>query len=280
LGLTESTVVSPWLMGEWQMAPRMRLRAGATVEHQSPFVEQASLAAPGVTLEPERSRAWDVGVEYEIRRDWRVGAEVYQRRESNLLRLVGGDAFVADGVVVEPMRSFWANELSGRAKGIGLTLERRRATGLSGWLAYSYGRADFTDSRRQGSFPADFDQRHTVNAYAGYQWSGRTTLSARWRYGSNFPLPGYYEQRGTDYYLSTERNRVRLPTYSRVDVRVDRTFTRRRSRFTLFAEVLNVLNRTNLGPADRGFNPVTGRVPDLVEDLFPLLPTAGLLIEF
>ena len=146
--------------------------------------------------------------------------------------------------------------------------------------AYSYGRSDLTDAARNESFPADFDQRHTVNTYASYQWSGRTTVSAKWRYGSNFPIQGYYEQRGIDYFLSTERNRERLPLSSRVDVRVDRAFTRRRSRLTLFVEVLNLLDRTNQGPADRGYNPVTGRVPDLVEDLFPLLPTAGLLIEF
>jgi outer membrane cobalamin receptor len=279
-GLAESTFASPWLLAEWQLTTRTRLRAGASVEHQSPLIEQAGLAASGVTLAPERARAWDVGLDYLAGGDWRVSAAVYHRRESDLLRLVGVESFVADGVIVAPAQPQWENTMSGRAEGIGVTVERRQANGLSGWLAYSYGRSHLSDAARNESFPADFDQRHTVNTYASYQWSGRTTVSARWRYGSNFPIQGYYEQRGIDYFLSTERNRERLPLYSRADVRVDRTFTRQRSRLTLFVEVLNLLNRTNEGPADRGYNPVTGRVPDLVEDLFPLLPTAGLLIEF
>jgi hypothetical protein len=279
-GLADSTFVSPWLLAEWQLTTRTRLRAGASVEHQSPLIEQTRLAAPGVTLAPERAGVWDVGLDYLAGGDWRVSAGVYQRHESDLLRPVGVEAFVDDGVIVAPTQPQWQNTMAGRAKGIGVAVERRQANGFSGWLAYSYGRSDLTDASRKESFPADFDQRHTVNTYASYQWSGRMTVSAKWRYGSNFPIQGYYEQRGIDYFLSTERNRERLPLYSRFDVRVDRAFTYRRSRLTLFVEVLNLFNRTNQGPADRGYNPSTGRVPDLVEDLFPLLPTAGLLIEF
>jgi outer membrane receptor for ferrienterochelin and colicin len=278
--LADSTFASPWLLAEWQLTTQTRLRAGASVAHQSPLIEQVRLAAPGVTLAPERAGAWDVGLDYLAGNGWRVSAAVYQRRESDLLRVVGLEPFVADGIIIAPTRPQWENTMSGRTKGIGVTVERRQANGFSGWLAYSYGRSELTDATRNESFPADLDQRHTVNTYASYQWSGRTTVSTRWRYGSNFPIPGYYERRGIGYFLSTERNRERLPVYSRVDVRVDRTFTRRRSRLTLFVEVLNLLNRTNQGPADLGYNPATGRVPDLVENLFPLLPTAGLLIEF
>jgi hypothetical protein len=91
---------------------------------------------------------------------------------------------------------------------------------------------------------------------------------------------GYYQRQTFGYFLSTERNRERLPMYSRLDVRAERTFTRQRSRLTLYVEVLNLLNRDNLGPGDANYNVITGRVSDLVEEVFPLLPSAGLLIEF
>jgi hypothetical protein len=278
--VTGSTVASPWLLGEWRVGARTRIRAGAALHHQLPRVEQGHLVEPGVTLEPERSRAWDVGIERTLADDWRLGVEVYRRRESDVLRLIGAEPFVEDGAIVRPGDPHWENALSGNAKGAGVRLERRSANGLSGWLTYSFDRVDLTDSARQESFPADFDQRHTVNAYGTYRWSGRTALSAKWRYGSNFPLAGYYERREFGYFLSSERNRERLPTYSRFDVRAERTFTRQRSRLTLYVEVLNLLNRDNLGPGDANFSAVTGRVSDLVEEVFPLLPSAGLLIEF
>ena len=279
-GATSSTAASPWLLGEWRAGARTRVRAGVARHHQGPLVEQAQLVEPRITLAPERSLVWDVGVERMLGDGWQFSADLYRRRESDLLRLVGGEFAVVNGAIVRPGGPRWENALSGRARGAGLRLERSSANGLSGWLAYSFDRADLTDEIRRERFPADFDQRHTVNAYATYRWSGRTALSARWRYGSNFPLAGYYAQQGFDYVLASERNRERLPPYSRLDVRAERTFTRQRSRFTLFVEVLNLLNRTNLGPGDPDFNPVTGRVRGLVEEVFPLLPSAGLLIEF
>ena len=80
--------------------------------------------------------------------------------------------------------------------------------------------------------------------------------------------------------MSEVRNRLRLPLYSRLDIRGDRAFTFRGSRMTLFVEALNVTNRSNVGPGDPDINIGTGRVRDVFEDLFPLLPSAGLILEF
>ncbi|HTH24303.1 MAG TPA: hypothetical protein VL919_04295, partial [Vicinamibacterales bacterium] len=130
------------------------------------------------------------------------------------------------------------------------------------------------------SFPADFDQRHTVNAYVAYRWSGRMSLSARYRYGSNFPIVGYVGQDAQGYVLSTQRNGVRMPEYSRLDLRADRMFTYRKSRLTLFIEVINATNRENYRPNGYGVNLSSRRVFNPVETVFPLLPVAGVLIEF
>ena len=62
------------------------------------------------------------------------------------------------------------------------------------------GEAENTDrgERLQGAavapetFPADWDQRHTLNANVAYRWSERSSIAVRYRYGSNFPLQGYY----------------------------------------------------------------------------------------
>lgn len=45
-------------------------------------------------------------------------------------------------------------------------------------------------------------------------------------------------------------------------------------------EVTNVYNRANQRYTGGNINGRTGRVSDLTEDLFPIMPSAGLLIEF
>jgi hypothetical protein len=182
--------------------------------------------------------------------------------------------------VIGPRNPYWENALVGNAHGVGVSLERRSANGLSGWLSYSRDRAVQTDRARGEAFPSDYDQRHTLNGYALYRRSSRTSLSTRLRVGSNFPLPGYYQRVGEDYYLADARNAERLPVYGRLDVRGDRTFTYRRSRLTLFAEVVNVMNRRNLRAADPSVSLTTGLARFAVEEMFPVLPSLGVLLEF
>ena len=89
--------------------------------------------------------------------------------------------------------------------------------------------------------------------------SDRVSFSAKVRAGSNVPVPGYYLERDGQYFVADARNRVRLPTYSRVDLRANRTFNWSRKRLTLFAEVMNVFNRNNVRFNPRGQHPPSGQ---------------------
>ena len=80
------------------------------------------------------------------------------------------------------------------------------------------------------------------------------------RYGSNFPIVGYVGQDANGYLLSSQRNGLRVPAYARLDLHADRTFTYRKSRLTLFLEVVNATNRDNYRPNSPGMNTGTRRV--------------------
>ena len=60
---------------------------------------------------------------------------------------------------------------------------------------------------------------------------------------------------------------------------MNRTYDFTRSRLTLFAEVINVLNRENVGRTD-GAVRRDGSVAGFLETLFPILPSVGIRIEF
>jgi hypothetical protein len=152
--------------------------------------------------------------------------------------------------------------------------------GISGWAAYSYGRTRYTDPARDETFWGDFDQRHAINLSGAYHISDRTSLAATFRGGSNFPIPGYFVEREGGLFLGSHPNDVRLPHYARLDVRATRTFHAAGRRATLFVEVVNLLNRTNLGLANGAIRPETGEAVGFTERLFKRLPSAGLLVEF
>jgi hypothetical protein len=213
--------------------------------------------------------------------DMRWQVTLFDREEDGFFRRIGAETRLIDGRVVRgSISAVYRPSLDGYARGVELLVQRRSTSGLSGWLSYSFGRMREQDRVTGETFWGNLDQRHTVNVYLFYRLSDRVSLSGKLRAGSNVPAPGYYTERDGDYYVSATRNDVRVPTYSRLDLRANRTFNRARKRLTLFAEVMNVLNRDNLRFNPPGVNTRTGKVNGLFESMIPIVPSAGLLIEF
>ena len=279
--LTGETIASPWILGAVPVSERFTLRAGASLNQQHPTIDAVlgSFGRPDVGR--EFARSIDVGVEHRLSPAVRWQVTVYDRQERDVLRLQDSEQRLDgdDQLVYASLQPFWQNALTGQGRGVEFTVQRRAPTGLSGWIGYSFGRLQYTDEQRNETFDADFDQRHTLNAYAEYRLSPRTSVSVKLRIGSNFPLPGYYQMQPAGLFLNSERNTERVPVYARFDVRANRTFNFDRRRLTLFAEVLNVLNRSNYIAAV-GSVRSNGQLFGWLDKLFPILPSVGLRFDF
>lgn len=282
--LADTAKASPWLLAEYEIRSGLRARLGAGIQYQPPTIDQTLFTLEGTSLVPERAETIEGGLEQRFGEAWRASGVVYHRRDTDRLRYEDSEVRIENNRVVLPRAANWQNALHGTANGVELTVERRSANGLNGWLSYAWNKSELEDPRGAGQpaeqFYADWDQRHMVNGYVAWRWSGRTSLSARMRYGSNFPIRGYVGESETGYVLSTQRNGLRLPAYARLDIRADRTFTYRKSRLTLFIEAINATNRDNVRYDNPGINFTTRRVFEPFESMFPLLPVAGVLIEF
>lgn len=273
--------ISPWVLTEWAMAPDWTLKAGASVSHQFPEFQPAFEGSGLLDLRPEQATHLDLGVERRLGESLRWQATVFWRGERDVLFARSVYPRLVDGRVFDSPGAGWPlNALSGSARGLELLIERRSPTGLTGWLAYSFGKARYTDATDGESFWGDFDQRHAITLSGVYRLGDRTVLAANIRGGSNFPIPGYLDARGDRMFVAERRNETRLPAYARLDVRASRSFTLAGRRVTLFAEILNVLNRTNLGAATGHVRPDTGEALDFTRAMLPRLPSAGLVVEF
>jgi hypothetical protein len=102
--------------------------------------------------------------------------------------------------------------LRGHARGVEITVQRRSANRLAGWLSYGYLSTRYHDKAENLQWPGDFDQRHTLNVFGSYRIKPTVSLSAQWRYGSGMPRPGFIQQTAPNTYaLGPDRNRIRLP---------------------------------------------------------------------
>jgi hypothetical protein len=279
--LTGETTMSPWFQGEWKVAPAFSIRAGAGVYRQYPDFEQVIGSLGQRDARAQRATQYDLGFEQRVGPSMRWQVTLYDREEHGFFRRPAAETRLVLGRVVRGSTSArYQPSLDGYARGVELLVQRKSTAGVSGWLSYSFGRNRYSDWQTHETYWGDVDQRHALNLYLFYRISDRTSVSAKLRAGSNVPAPGYYRQQESEYFVSVSRNGVRLPTYSRIDLRANRTFNWSRKRLTLFGEIMNVLNRDNVRFNPPGINTSTGRVSRLFESMIPIVPSAGILIEF
>ena len=275
--LVDEPTINPWMQVLWRHG-RFDVKAGAGEYPQFPEFDQVLGASGTRTLGAERAAHVDLTLGATMG-GLRWQAAGYYRRERDMIRLEDSEPVLFGDRLVMPIAAAYENALDGSARGVELSVEGR-VRALSGWISYGYGRASYEDRLTGESFWSDYDQRHTINLVGRYRLPKAMALGMKWRYGSNVPVGGYYLQRDGAWFLTDRRNVSRFPTYSRVDVRADRVFTLRGSRVTLFAEVVNLFDRTNLGPADPSIRARTLEAVRVTETLMPRVPAVGVTIGF
>lgn len=249
---------------------------------QFPDLQWMLLKIGSRNLAPERANHFVAAIEQRFGERTRLRAEYYDRADRDLLfRPLYEPRLIEGAMFHPPLDPPVLNALRGYARGFEIFLQRRTANRLTGWISYSYGRTRLRDGVTGAEFPADQDQRHTVNSYGSYRIRPTANLSLKWIYGSGFPVPGFYRLQDGLYYLAEQRNRVRLDAYQRVDLRINKVFTFDRWRMTLYGEVVNLFNRDNYRyDSFGGYDPQTGRARPRFDKMFPILPSAGIVLEF
>jgi hypothetical protein len=280
--LTGASAVSPVVLAEWSPSASWRVRGGLGRQHQlARFDDTWPLPASGAQPRAERAASADAGIEWRSPAHWRLQVDGYVRHDRDRLRLEQSEYRRVGTALVAPRQPFRINAMTGRARGVTSTLTYSRTTILLALVSYTLAEATLSDLTTGESFPSDFDQRHTVNTSLRVQPGRGLGFTSRIRYGSNFPIVGYLDAVSADLWrIGTRRNQSRLPAYSRVDVRADWTPAWRGKHVTVFAEVINALGRRNLGPQSYSVRLPAGTVTGATERLFPVVPSAGVLVQF
>jgi hypothetical protein len=282
-GLTGQAVAHPRASLEWNWGKKNKIDAGWGIYSQFPETLQVLGQNGNSSLRAEIARHYLFGYERMLGDTSRIRVELFEKQNSDLERSRESMYRIVKGKVTVPDINYRNdNGLSGFCRGFEIFLQRRSANRIAGWISYSYAISKQHDLVTGEKYNSDYDQRHTINLYGSYRFSESWNLSAKIRLGSGFPYPGYFEQRGSDFYLATARNEVRLPAYSRIDLRLSKAFYyKRSSKLSLFLEALNVMNRENTRyDLISSVNATTRLVSMQSNTLLPILPTAGFIYEF
>lgn len=222
---------------------------------------------PGIN--PEKALHNIIDLKYNAETRWKMELSLYHKELDDL---------IYDD---PPNSTYPANCGSGAVYGLELTLVRSGDDRLNGNIYYS-----LSETRLRtpiGNYHPNYDQRHSLSTGLDCMISSHWKASAGFRYGSGFPYTEIVDRkRGTDSELTPwipvwgEVNAARYPYYSRLDLRLTYRFDWANSRWEVYVEGLNVLNRKNVYAYtyDREY-----LIRSTINQL-PFLPNFGLSVKF
>jgi hypothetical protein len=290
-------------LGESMVDPRLNLtwspRVGTTLrgawgrysQSQALFSLQAS---DGVDrfAPAEHAEQRVLGIEQLLPHGIAARVEAYDRltRAARPLFVnAGGDILLFPEISWDRVR---LDRSAGRDRGIELQASRASA-GRADW-SVSYALASSKDVVGGQSISRSLDERHAVHVDWSFRPSSNTwrlsvggVWHSGWPYTPTVLKVDTLENTDTRFSVRETRlvgplNTERLPSYHRIDARWTRYFDTRHGRVSVFGEVYNLLNATNvrgmwkdLQVRGRGVLVTTGELT-----AWPRLPLAGLTWEF
>lgn len=194
-------------------------------------------------LHSSRADHYSAGFRQELGDGWSWNAEGYYKKLWSLPLALSASAPNAN--------LLYSNDVSGRAYGLDLLIDKKPTGRWYGWIAASIGRSTRMNDLTGAVSNYHLDTPFIFNALANYQLRPRMSIGARLTVrsgqadtpivgvGENTDFPGHVRP------LFGNPYSTRLPTYARLDARIKWDF---RTHFpsSLTLDIINILNRHNV----------------------------------
>jgi hypothetical protein len=171
----------------------------------------------------------------------------------------------------------------GRAYGLELIARRRLGHRLFGWVTYTLARSE-RNLPGAGWRPADFDEPQIVNAILSYALGRSWTVSGTFHLNSGRPVtPEVVVAANGGTALETlqeNRNLDRLPTFWRVDARIEKREAFDTWFLDFYVDWLNISLQREITAYQYSIDPVTGGVRRSGTGALLTIPTIGLRFVF
>ena len=291
---------SPRINMACRLGENTTLRGGWGYYYQAQRIDELS---PGDRItsfqEAEKAEHKTLGLEHDFGTGVKLRIEAYHKKYSDLRpelrnsfdRLTGFPEYENDRAI------FYRGGATSR--GLELFLRREKGSKFTWMLSYALAEVeDAVDSVRfknvsdpggtvivyNRSFPNTFDQRHTFYLDMSYRPNLKWQFNVAVSMHSGWPYTGVELRSGDlgdgqiSYWINAgERLARRFPSYSRIDIRLNRYFDVWGGRLTAFLEVINVLDKENVRGYDYSirFNSAGPFLYQETETNFSRLPILG-----
>lgn len=281
--LNKELTWSPRVNFAYKISPEFTMRGAWGYFYQSPIYQQLAYStASDTNTQSQLAIHYVLGTDYELISDeenhnfLKLKLEAYRKTYSDLI----SSTVSSSGRINYSRR----NDAIGRASGIDAYV-MYSTSGFSGWISYSLLNADqkMVTNDGVGYFPRNTDQRHTLAVVADVDLGEAWSLNTRMVYGSGYPytpsVAVYNKSAGAWEWQLGNPNSAYLPAYKRVDLRVSKNFGMLGLSSSVFLDISNIFNFTNVQAYRYRFDN-QGNPQVEAQDLWPILPTLGMTARF
>ena len=230
--------VEPRFAAEYTLNEDTVLSAGVGQYQQAPDLEESNDAFGNRNLDYANALHAQVGVQRFISDGWEVKSELFYKSLDNL-------------VTSDPVTRY-SNDGEGYAYGLDTLIRKDLTNKISGWAAVSLSKTRRKDKGTGESFVFDYDQPVNVSLVGNYKFNKKWSIGTKLWAHSGAPVTPVVgavedaERPGFNRPVYGKLNSDRFPTYHRVDLRIDRTFKRKKDNtMGAYFELFNILGTKN-----------------------------------
>lgn len=248
-------------------------------------------------------------IEFEIEGYYKNYTNIYSYNPT-FLADIKPDTYTEDNLPLFNSSRGLFNEGSGKSYGIEF-LVRKDVGAITGWIAYSLARTEFTITRvnKENPFTPRHDRTHAINIVSSLdldnvfnELSGRQFVNydKKWNLGLNFtffsgqpitlPSSVYFINQFPDWEPSNNSlaiypsgiNEFRLPFYARLDLSLTYEINYKGWSLAPYLQIFNLLNRKNVWFIEYKNELKNGTIYQEVNNItmFPILPSIGVNVRF
>lgn len=298
VGAFQAISAQPRITGRWEVTDDTVLKGAFGIYDKAPEPRFASTKSGNPNLLPLRAQHYVLGFEHSFTELLQLDMQFFFNKRYRL-PTTSNKVTYEDG---QATYEWYNSDGSGRAYGLELLLRylpEPNGWGY-GWVSYTLSqstvrdrRLDSSGGRRGGGGPenqgqaeletylSNFDQPHILTVVGQFDLPWDLEFGFRFRYVSGNPTTdlteaiNHFDVDDDEFVVDADsvgRNSSRLPAFHQLDVRLDKNFTFDLWKFSVFLEVLNVYNASNVETFNYSYD-YSQKAPF---SLLPIVPVLGL----
>ncbi len=232
---------SPRLQISYKPHKRVTLTVATGLYYQPPDPDELSSVFGNPRLGLQRAVHVTAGIAARLTGTLALEATAYYKHLDHLI--------MRNALPTPPLAEALVQDGVGRSYGAQILLRQELWKGFFGWITYSVSRSERRNHPGSAWRLFDYDQTHVLTLIASYEYKG-WVFGTRLRYATGMPRTrvtgALYDVRSDRYQpVFGNQNTLRIPDFVQLDVRIEKTWTRKRVQINAYLDVQNVTAHAN-----------------------------------